>query len=517
MANSTDQKTAAAAIDDAAEDVGDGQFRLLADRLNVGILVHREFRPLYANRALAELFGFDSPEEVLKLDNVDSLFTEESRALFRERHLARLQGGNPPGEYVLQARREDGLQIWVNNRPVRIDWMGIPAVCTTLVDVTETILAQEALQTSEEEFRRIFENASEGIFRSTPEGRFIAVNPAFAEMLGYDDPKEMMEVIEDVGREVFVNPDDRERLKKQLMESDRVEGIEVRWRRKDGSIIWVLANARCVREQLDMPFFFEGSAIDITTRRAAEFNLIKAKEQAELANRAKSEFLAHMSHELRTPLNCIIGFSQILMEEMFGPLGHKNYSEYVGDVHTSGLHLLSVISDILDISKIEAGELEISEEVIDVGETLIACMKMMRERADRAQLVLSTEIDQVIPKLRADGLRIKQILLNLLSNAVKYTPPGGRIVLRAFVDEGGELVFEVADTGIGISADDMPRVLAPFEQVRDSHVLTSEGTGLGVYLSKVLIELHGGELTIDSVLNQGTTVRVAVPEERLVP
>ena len=516
MADKADAAEAVRLSGDALEGVDAGPFKMLADNLNIGILVHREFKPLYANHALAELFGFDGPEDVLAFDGVDGLYTTDSREIFRERHRARLRGESPPSEYILQARRLDGAFIWVNNRPVRIDWLGEPAVCTTLIDVTERMLAQDALKVSEEEFRRIFENASEGIFRAIPEGRVVAANPAFAEILGYSNPQELMDNVHHIGEDVYVDAPQRETLRNMLMAGKRVDGFEVQWRRKDGSKIWILMNARAVQEGQGMPMFFEAAVIDISARRDIEHNLVQAKEQAELANRAKSEFLAHMSHELRTPLNCIIGFSQILMGEMFGPLGHANYLEYVGDVHTSGLHLLNVISDILDISKIEAGELEITDEQVNIGETLITCTKMMRERAERAQLMLSTEFAPNLPVLRADGLRIKQILLNLLSNSVKYTPPGGRISINASINEHKNLVFEVVDTGIGISAVDMPRVLAPFEQVRDSHVLTSEGTGLGVYLSKVLAERHGGHLEIDSVPNEGTVVRVTLPEARLI-
>lgn len=164
MADKADAAEAVRLSGDALEGVDAGPFKMLADNLNIGILVHREFKPLYANHALAELFGFDGPEDVLAFDGVDGLYTTDSREIFRERHRARLRGESPPSEYILQARRLDGAFIWVNNRPVRIDWLGEPAVCTTLIDVTERMLAQDALKVSEEEFRRIFENASEGIF-----------------------------------------------------------------------------------------------------------------------------------------------------------------------------------------------------------------------------------------------------------------------------------------------------------------------------------------------------------------
>ncbi len=255
---------------------------------------------------------------------------------------------------------------------------------------------------------------------------------------------------------------------------------------------------------------------DITERKRFEQELSQAKEMAEYANRTKSEFLAHMSHELRTPLNSVIGFAQMLEQQPFGPLGHANYQGYANNINTSGSHLLSLISDILDISKIKAGEIIIAETDVDVGEIIGASIKMVTERADRSGITLRSATSQNISQLRGDELRLKQILLNLLSNAIKFTPEGGTVSVEAHVNGGNAMVWKVVDTGVGIAADDLPRVLKPFEQIRDDITIAHEGTGLGLYLTKSLTEKHGGSLDIESEVGKGTTVTITFPPERIL-
>ena len=244
--------------------------------------------------------------------------------------------------------------------------------------------------------------------------------------------------------------------------------------------------------------------------------MLIAKETAELANRSKSEVLAHMSHEVRTPLNSVIGFSEMLEKEIFGSLGDAKYQEYAKDIHASGTHLLNLISDILDISKIEAGELDFTEVSVDVGEIIVSSTRMVADRVERGGITLGLEVPQSLPRLRGDALRLKQILLNLLSNAIKFTPPDGQVTIEAKVDGSNAMVWKVVDTGVGIAATNLSRVLHPFEQVRDNAALAHEGTGLGLYLTNALTELHDGTLEIESEVGKGTTVTVRFPPERTI-
>ncbi|HUN45321.1 MAG TPA: PAS-domain containing protein [Stellaceae bacterium] len=254
---------------------------------------------------------------------------------------------------------------------------------------------------------------------------------------------------------------------------------------------------------------------DVTERKRVEGDLRRARDEAELASRSKTEFLANMSHELRTPLNAVIGFSDVLIGEIFGPLGDARYRDYAHDIRDSGNHLLNLINDVLDVAKIEFGRIELSEEEVPLGEVIGSCVRLMRERADAAGVGLTAEVPADLPTLRADVRRMKQVLLNLLSNAVKFTPSGGEVTVAASVDEGG-LVLSVKDTGIGMAAEDLAIALQPFGQIDSRLARKYQGTGLGLPLTKAMVELHGGRLELISASGQGTTARVHLPADRVL-
>jgi len=236
-----------------------------------------------------------------------------------------------------------------------------------------------------------------------------------------------------------------------------------------------------------------------------------ALRDAKQANRAKSEFLANMSHELRTPLNAILGFSETISEQIFGPVGNGRYLDYVRDIHQSGVHLLGVINDVLDVAKIEAGKMELSEERITINDLVGRSARLVQPRADAKNVLLETAVYSGLPQLYVDSGKLRQALVNLLSNAVKFTPVGGRVSIGAQHGPRQGLMISVTDTGIGIAPEDIPAAMKPFNQVDVRIARKNEGTGLGLPITKSLAELHGGTLKLESNLGRGTTATILLP------
>lgn len=241
-----------------------------------------------------------------------------------------------------------------------------------------------------------------------------------------------------------------------------------------------------------------------------------ARVAAEEANRVKSEFLSNMSHELRTPLNAIIGFSQIIKQQTFGPVGSTKYRDYATDIHDSGIHLLELINEVLDFSMMEAGAAELLEDDVDVTATIRTVLRMVADRAEKQGISLSVDTPDDLPLLRADTRKMRQILINLLTNAIKFTAEGGTITITAWARTSSGYVLQVADTGIGIALEDIPKALGVFGQVDSVMTRQHQGTGLGLPLTKSLAELHGGSLDLQSQPGIGTTVTVRFPAERVI-
>ncbi|MBV9044918.1 MAG: PAS domain S-box protein [Alphaproteobacteria bacterium] len=381
----------------------------------------------------------------------------------------------------------------------------------------------EHARRAEAQLRRVVEGSAQGICVRT-NTEVIYVNEAFAHMTGYASVREMNKRTEEetaAGRNQNnlggIHPDDRhlviEHMRRRLAGEESVSNYEFRLLRADGEPLWVETRAALVNWD-GKPASLSWMS-DISHRKAMEEELIKSKEAAELANRTKTEFLANMSHELRTPLNAIIGFAEVIKDQMFGPVGTPKYAEYAKDIHTSGRHLLELINDILDLSKIEAGKLELREEDIEPGRTAEDCLTLIRNRAEKSDVHLALEVGPGLPLLRCDVRAIRQVLLNFLSNAVKFTPAGGTVTTKVERTADG-IAFSVIDTGIGMSAADVKVALQAFGQIDSKVARQHQGTGLGLPISKSLIEMHGGTLTVVSAPGEGTTMTATFPVERIV-
>ncbi len=367
----------------------------------------------------------------------------------------------------------------------------------------------------EEDLRKLtraVEQSGSAVVITDLEGGIEFVNPKFSEMTGYP-ADEVLGSNPRIVKSGEMNEEVYGTLWRAITSGKEWRG-ELCNKRKDGSLYWVTAAISPVKGPGGSTTHYVAIEEDITDRKKAAEELLKAKEGAEIANRAKTEFLANMSHELRTPLNSIIGFAQIISNETFGPVKHDQYKDYANDISNSGMHLLELINDILDVSRIETDSFSLQEQDIDVVELMRTCARLIRERADAAGLKIEADIPTRFPKLHADERRVKQILLNMLANAVKFTEEGGRVGLNVKLTRDGGMEFEITDTGIGIAEEDIETVMSPFGQVDSSLARKYEGAGLGLPLSRKLVELHGGALELNSELGVGTRIAVRFPPDR---
>ena len=402
--------------------------------------------------------------------------------------------------------------FWIN--PVTMDNGDVLMDVMAQPDTTDDSILQRERDDAISLLTSIFDVSEIGIFVTDRHRRIVRVNDSF--LRAYNWKRE--DIVGEDFAILLPSEEKQEEIQRYdaMMDSGIRSSGEGRILRKDGTI----ANVLYTTATLDLSqgrTFQVKTMMDITLRKQMEMSLRMAKERADAANNAKSSFLANMSHELRTPLNAVIGFSEIMMNETFGALGSDKYKEYLGDIHLSAKHLLEIINEVLDMSKIESGKVDLDEQEIDIRGLVISVVRIMESRAFKSELNLVTDMDETLPTLVADMRLIRQVLINLVSNAVKFSTRGQEIKVSTYVDALGDLVIAVKDQGIGIPKEKIKDALEPFGQIMDSqHAKEQQGTGLGLPLARAMVELHGGHLDLDSDEGKGTLVTITLPSRRVI-
>ena len=374
------------------------------------------------------------------------------------------------------------------------------------------------LQQTGARFRRIFEGSLDGIFQTSPDGGYLAANQALATIYGYNTPEELIDVCSQISRQIYVDPNRRNEFVAAIAQHGTVTDFESQIWRKDGTVIWITENARLIRDENGQPLHYEGIVRDITAEKFAREELGRAVAAAESANKAKTEFLANMSHEIRTPMNAILGFSELLT----GLVREPKAKSYLAAIHSSGRTLLQLINDILDLSKIEAGKLELEYENISVGAILGEVQQIFSQKAAQKDVALRVELDPALPAgLMFDEIRLRQILFNSVGNALKFTEEGSVTLRARRVAVSGRadvirLVLEVEDTGIGIPESEQARIFEAFTQQAGQSTKKHGGTGLGLTITQRLVEMMGGSIELHSVPGRGSCFRFIFNEVAVV-
>ena len=387
-----------------------------------------------------------------------------------------------------------------------VTFAGIPILGGLLLQEERKSEIESRLARSEAQYRLLADHATDMITRFDLNFLRKYVSPGSKRLYGYEP--EMLVGERTVNR---IHPDDLPAINaaRQLMRdgTERVV-VQYRFRHRDGGWIWTEAT---LAKNVDP----ETGLVDVVSvaRDISERKLVE--EELREANAAKSRFLAAMSHELRTPLNAVIGFAEIIRDELFGRHASEKYREYAIDIEESGRHLLHLIDEVLDLSKIEAGKMELNEEMFDPAELIESSLRLLEPRAEKGGVALESIPLRIAESCRGDLHRLRQALLNLLSNAIKFTPPGGSVSVSGALDHEGRFVIRVRDSGCGIAAEDMKRLFKPFSQARDATVRSSEGTGLGLTLARDFAELHDGQVWLESRLGEGTTAFLTLPASRM--
>jgi PAS domain S-box-containing protein len=519
--------------DDAGKDIGHdalpadavpapptrAQRTSLLDRLPVGVAIIDGTDVDYANATLLNLLGYPDTEALSAAGGLEALFAEP------EDWPATVPG--KMSERTMRLQLADGGARPVKARLHTVPWKGGNALMMSLLDRhdpgQEAALdrlheVQSALALAEarvSEMDAVLETATDGVLILDEDGLIVKVNRS-AEALFNASRDEMV----GVALVDYLAPESRrdasdylDGLARNGVASVLNDGREVIGQIRSGGLIPLFMTIGRVGQGDSGPHFCTVLR-DITQWKTAEEELTDAKRQAENASSQKSDFLAKISHEIRTPLNAIIGFSEVMMEERFGPVGNDRYKGYLRDIHNSGSHIMSLINDLLDLSKIEAGKLELTFEAVSANDIIRECVALMQPQANRERVIIRASLPGSVPNIVADGRSVRQVILNLLSNAIKFNQPGGQVIVSSALEDSGEVILRVRDTGTGMSHKDLEAAMEPFRQLHTAR--HGGGTGLGLPLTKALVEANRASFRIDSEVNQGTLIEITFPPQRVL-
>lgn len=479
------------------------KFRKLAESTNTAIFIYKGTKFVYANNATQRLSGY-TEQELLNMNFWDVVHPE-FRELIKERGLARQRGEEAPPSYEFKIITKDGQEKWINFTSTLIDFKGEIAALGTAFDITERKIAEQNLKESEERFRNIYESLTIGVYRTSLDGRLLMANPTFLSILGYNSLEEAKEKI--IMDKVYAEEGTRDLFLKIILEEGIVYGFEQKWRRADGKIVYIRENARAYKDNNGNVAYFEGTIEDITTRKLAEEELIKAKEKAEQADKLKTNFLAQMSHEIRTPINVIVSFNNLIKDEVRDKIDPELYASFIS-VDLATKRIIRTIDLILNMSAIQSGTYEPTFKSInikkDIIDNLILEYKLI---AENKGLNFSVVYNTSLLDIYADEYSVTQIFSNLIDNAIKYTLKG---LVEIIVDRDNEskLIVKVKDTGVGISEEFIPNLFKPFTQEEQGYTRRFEGSGLGLALVKKYCEINNAEISVESKKNEGSTFTV---------
>lgn len=495
--------------------------RTMLDRVDTGVLVVRDDQVLFANASLAQMAGY-----------------QDAQAYIAANAAAPMGGfslDRVGDDGVMQLSGKDDATHNVRAAIGKIDWAGQPASMLTVHPVARTGAASASHTEvgdriwNADELLAILNTATEGVLMIDVDGRILALNHG-AEALFDEDQTNL------VGGNLtaLLAPESHKPARDYLagitgagVASVLNDGREVIGQTANGGYMPLFMTMGRVGEETPEDISDMRLCVvlrDITQWKRAEDDLIAARHNAEKANTAKSDFLAKISHEIRTPLNAILGFSEVMLEERFGPIGNSRYKDYINDIHTSGAHVINLVNDMLDISKIEAGQLELSFSAVDLVAVLKECVALMQPQANEGRVIIRTSFSDDLPRVVADAKTLRQIALNLLSNSIKFTAEGGQVIVSAVMEKDGSLIIRVRDTGVGMSEANLAKAMEPFRQIEqsdsangiNSNSASATGTGLGLPLTKALVEANRAQFLIESTPAKGTLIRVVFPNTRVL-